>query len=153
MDMSEEALYLLCGTDASRPRSTRLTWKGNGSIKALDAKFNFDSDALYRHPEIVAYECGRRRRCRGGGRRVRTSDYMAALDGNIGFMVNGAGLAMATMDAVELFGGEPANFLDVGGGATPEKVTEAFESCSPTTSRASLVEVFGGVALDSVPPR
>ena len=105
---------------------------GNGNIKALDAKFNFDTNALFRHPEIVA--------CRDldeeDPAEIEASKFDLAyiqLDGNIGCLVNGAGLAMATMDTIKLFGGEPANFLDVGGGATAEKVTEAFKIMLPAT--------------------
>ena len=97
-----------------------------GNLIALDAKFNFDSNALFRHPEIVAY----RDLDEEDPAEIEASKFDLAyiqLDGNIGCLVNGAGLAMATMDTIKLFGGEPANFLDVGGGATAEKVTEAFK--------------------------
>jgi succinyl-CoA synthetase beta subunit len=99
---------------------------GDGKVTALDAKFNFDSNALFRHPEIVAY----RDLDEEDPAEIEASKFDLAyisLDGNIGCLVNGAGLAMATMDTIKLFGGEPANFLDVGGGATTEKVTEAFK--------------------------
>ena len=113
-------------TDASLAEINPLILEGNGNIKALDAKFNFDANALYRHPEIVAY----RDLDEEDADEVEASKFdlaYIALDGNIGCLVNGAGLAMATMDTIKLFGAEPANFLDVGGGATTEKVTEAFK--------------------------
>ena len=116
-----------------------------GGIKALDAKFNFDANALYRHPEIVA--------CRDldeeDPAEVEASKFDLAyisLDGNIGCLVNGAGLAMATMDTIKLFGGAPANFLDVGGGATAEKVTEAFKIMLKNPEvKGILVNIFGGI--------
>ncbi|NCY12697.1 MAG: succinate--CoA ligase subunit beta, partial [Burkholderiaceae bacterium] len=114
-------------------------------IKALDAKFNFDSNALYRHPEIVAY----RDVDEEDAAEIEASKFDLAyisLDGNIGCLVNGAGLAMATMDTIKLFGGQPANFLDVGGGATAEKVTEAFKIMLKNKSvKAILVNIFGGI--------
>ena len=132
-------------TDASLAEINPLILQGDGSVKALDAKFNFDSNALYRHPEIVAY----RDLDEEDPAEVEASKFDLAyiqLDGNIGCLVNGAGLAMATMDTIKLFGGEPANFLDVGGGATAEKVTEAFKImlASPKV-KAILVNIFGGI--------
>ncbi len=132
-------------TDASLAEINPLILEGNGNIKALDAKFNFDSNALFRHPEIVAY----RDLDEEDAAEVEASKFDLAyiqLDGNIGCLVNGAGLAMATMDTIKLFGGEPANFLDVGGGATAEKVTEAFKImlASPKV-KAILVNIFGGI--------
>ncbi|MFB1028426.1 MAG: ADP-forming succinate--CoA ligase subunit beta, partial [Thauera sp.] len=109
-------------TDASLAEINPLILEGNGNIKALDAKFNFDSNALYRHPEIVDF----RDFDEEDADEIEASKFDLAyisLDGNIGCLVNGAGLAMATMDTIKLFGAEPANFLDVGGGATTEKVT------------------------------
>jgi succinyl-CoA synthetase beta subunit len=125
-------------TDASLVEINPLNRDGKGNIMALDAKFNFDANALFRHPEIVAY----RDLDEEDPAEVEASKFDLAyisLDGNIGCLVNGAGLAMATMDTIKLFGGEPANFLDVGGGATAEKVTEAFKIMlkNPRTSRAS----------------
>ena len=116
-----------------------------GGIKALDAKFTFDANALFRHPEIVA--------CRDldeeDPAEIEASKFDLAyisLDGNIGCLVNGAGLAMATMDTIKLFGGEPANFLDVGGGATAEKVTEAFKIMLKNPDvKGILVNIFGGI--------
>jgi succinyl-CoA synthetase beta subunit len=122
-----------------------LILEGNGNIKALDAKFNFDSNALFRHPEIVAL----RDLDEEDPAEIEASKFDLAyiqLDGNIGCLVNGAGLAMATMDTIKLFGGEPANFLDVGGGATAEKVTEAFKIMLGNPNvKAILVNIFGGI--------
>lgn len=132
-------------TDASLVEINPLILEGNGKIKALDAKFNFDSNALYRHPEIVAY----RDVDEEDAAEIEASKFDLAyisLDGNIGCLVNGAGLAMATMDTIKLFGGQPANFLDVGGGATAEKVTEAFKIMLKNKSvKAILVNIFGGI--------
>ena len=112
---------------------------------ACDAKFNFDANALFRHPEIVAL----RDLDEEDPAEVEASKFDLAyisLDGNIGCLVNGAGLAMATMDTIKLFGAEPANFLDVGGGATPEKVTEAFKIMLKNPKvEAILVNIFGGI--------
>ena len=132
-------------TDASLAEINPLILEGNGNIKALDAKFNFDGNALYRHPEIVAY----RDLDEEDPAEVEASKFdlsYISLDGNIGCLVNGAGLAMATMDTIKLFGGEPANFLDVGGGATAEKVTEAFKIMLRNKNvRGILVNIFGGI--------
>lgn len=132
-------------TDASLAEINPLILTGSGDIIALDAKFNFDSNALFRHPEIVAY----RDLAEEDAAEIEASKHDLAyiqLDGNIGCLVNGAGLAMATMDTIKLFGGEPANFLDVGGGATAEKVTEAFKIMLKNKDvRAILVNIFGGI--------
>ncbi|AKC68315.1 ADP-forming succinate--CoA ligase subunit beta [Pandoraea oxalativorans] len=132
-------------TDASLAEINPLNVSKNGTVTALDAKFNFDSNALYRHPEIVAY----RDLDEEDPAEVEASKFDLAyisLDGNIGCLVNGAGLAMATMDTIKLFGGEPANFLDVGGGATAEKVTEAFKIMLKNPNlTAILVNIFGGI--------
>ena len=132
-------------SDASLAEINPLILEGNGNIKALDAKFNFDSNALFRHPEIVAY----RDLDEEDPAEVEASKFdlsYISLDGNIGCLVNGAGLAMATMDTIKLFGGEPANFLDVGGGATAEKVTEAFKIMLGNKNvRGILVNIFGGI--------
>ena len=132
-------------TDASLAEINPLILEGNGHIKALDAKFNFDSNALFRHPEIVAY----RDLDEEDPAEIEASKFdlsYISLDGNIGCLVNGAGLAMATMDTIKLFGGEPANFLDVGGGATAEKVTEAFKIMLANKSvKGILVNIFGGI--------
>ena len=132
-------------TDASLAEINPLILEGNGAIKALDAKFNFDANALFRHPEIVAY----RDLDEEDAAEIEASKYdlsYISLDGNIGCLVNGAGLAMATMDTIKLFGGEPANFLDVGGGATAEKVTEAFKIMLGNPNvKGILVNIFGGI--------
>jgi succinyl-CoA synthetase beta subunit len=132
-------------TDASLAEINPLILTGSGKVIALDAKFNFDSNALYRHPEIVAY----RDLDEEDPAEIEASKFDLAyisLDGNIGCLVNGAGLAMATMDTIKLFGGEPANFLDVGGGATAEKVTEAFKIMLKNPGlKAILVNIFGGI--------
>ena len=132
-------------TDASLAEINPLILEGNGNIKALDAKFNFDSNALYRHPEIVDF----RDFDEEDADEIEASKFDLAyisLDGNIGCLVNGAGLAMATMDTIKLFGAEPANFLDVGGGATTEKVTEAFKIMLKNPKvKGILVNIFGGI--------
>jgi succinyl-CoA synthetase beta subunit len=131
--------------DATLVEINPLILEGNGNIKALDAKFNFDSNALFRHPEIVAL----RDLDEEDPAEIEASKYDLAyisLDGNIGCLVNGAGLAMATMDTIKLFGAEPATFLEVGGGATPEKVTEAFKIMLKNKKvKAILVNIFGGI--------
>ena len=132
-------------TDSSLAEINPLVVDGAGRVIALDAKFNFDANALYRQPEIVAY----RDLDEEDAAEVEASKFDLAyisLDGNIGCLVNGAGLAMATMDTIKLFGGEPANFLDVGGGATAEKVTEAFKIMLKNPGlKAILVNIFGGI--------
>ena len=145
VDVLQKLYKVYMDTDASLVEINPLILEGNGSIKALDAKFNFDSNALFRHPEIVAY----RDLDEEDAAEVEASKFDLAyisLDGNIGCLVNGAGLAMATMDTIKLFGAEPANFLDVGGGATPEKVTEAFKIMLKNKKvKAILVNIFGGI--------
>ncbi|KFB68738.1 ADP-forming succinate--CoA ligase subunit beta [Candidatus Accumulibacter vicinus] len=132
-------------TDASLAEINPLILEGNGNIKAIDAKFNFDSNALYRQPEIMAY----RDLDEEDPDELEASKFdlsYISLDGNIGCLVNGAGLAMATMDTIKLFGAEPANFLDVGGGATTEKVTEAFQIMLRNPKvKGILVNIFGGI--------
>ena len=132
-------------TDSSLAEINPLILTGNGKVIALDAKFNFDANALFRQPEILAY----RDLDEEDPAEIEASKFDLAyiqLDGNIGCLVNGAGLAMATMDTIKLFGGEPANFLDVGGGATAEKVTEAFKIMLANKSvKAILVNIFGGI--------
>ncbi|MDQ0474670.1 ADP-forming succinate--CoA ligase subunit beta [Labrys wisconsinensis] len=116
-----------------------------GELKCLDAKIGFDSNALYRHPDIVAL----RDETEEDPKEIEASRYdlsYVALDGTIGCMVNGAGLAMATMDIIKLYGEEPANFLDVGGGATKEKVTAAFKIITADPNvKGILVNIFGGI--------
>ncbi|MQR01921.1 ADP-forming succinate--CoA ligase subunit beta [Glaciimonas sp. GS1] len=132
-------------TDASLAEINPLNVTKAGQVIALDAKFNFDPNALFRQPEIVAY----RDLDEEDPAEIEASKFDLAyisLDGNIGCLVNGAGLAMATMDTIKLFGGEPANFLDVGGGATTEKVTEAFKIMLKNPNlKAILVNIFGGI--------
>lgn len=118
---------------------------GDNQLIALDAKVNIDSNALYRQPNLVAM----RDASQEDEREAKAADHQLnyiALDGNIGCMVNGAGLAMATMDLIQLHGGQPANFLDVGGGATPERVAEAFKLIlSSSEVKSILVNIFGGI--------
>jgi len=131
--------------DCSLAEVNPLIVTGEGKVVALDAKLNFDSNALFRHPEIVAY----RDLDEEDPAEIEASKFdlsYISLDGNIGCLVNGAGLAMATMDTIKLFGGNPANFLDVGGGATTEKVTEAFKIMLKRPGlKAILVNIFGGI--------
>jgi len=145
VDVLKKLYTCYVDTDASLAEINPLILEGNGNIKALDAKFNFDSNALFRHPEIVAY----RDLDEEDPAEVEASKFdlsYISLDGNIGCLVNGAGLAMATMDTIKLFGGEPANFLDVGGGATAEKVTEAFKIMLKNSKvEGILVNIFGGI--------
>jgi succinyl-CoA synthetase beta subunit len=145
VDVLQNIYQVYMDTDASLVEINPMILEGNGNIKAIDAKFNFDDNALFRHPEIVAY----RDLDEEDPAEVEASKFDLAyisLDGNIGCLVNGAGLAMATMDTIKLFGAEPANFLDVGGGATPEKVTEAFKIMLKNTKvKAILVNIFGGI--------
>ena len=141
-----EALYRLFNdTDASLAEINPLIITGDGKLVALDAKLNFDPNALFRHPDIVAM----RDLDEEDPAEVEASKYdlsYISLDGNIGCLVNGAGLAMATMDVIKLYGGNPANFLDVGGGASAEKVTEAFKIMLRNPDlKAILVNIFGGI--------
>jgi succinyl-CoA synthetase beta subunit len=132
-------------TDASLAEINPLAVTGDGRVLALDAKFSFDDNALYRHPELLAY----RDLDEEDPREVRASKFdlnYIRLDGDIGCMVNGAGLAMATLDILKHEGGSPANFLDVGGGATQEKVTEAVKIIlEDSRVKAMLVNIFGGI--------
>jgi succinyl-CoA synthetase beta subunit len=132
-------------TDASLAEINPLILTRDGHVLALDAKMNFDSNALFRHPEIVAM----RDLDEEDPAEVEASKYdlsYISLDGDIGCLVNGAGLAMATMDTIKLYGASPANFLDVGGGATTEKVTEAFKIMLRNPNlKAILVNIFGGI--------
>jgi len=150
IDVLKKLYRAFMDTDCSLAEINPLILEGSvdgkpGNIKALDAKFNFDANALFRHPEIVAY----RDLDEEDPAEIEASKFDLAyiqLDGNIGCLVNGAGLAMATMDTIKLFGGEPANFLDVGGGATAEKVTEAFKIMLGNPKvKAILVNIFGGI--------
>src|SRR6476620_3802520 len=132
-------------SDCSMVEVNPLVVTTKGEVLALDAKFNFDDNALYRHPEIAAM----RDTAEEDPREVEASKHglnYIGLDGNIACLVNGAGLAMATMDIIKFYGGNPANFLDVGGGATEEQVTEAFKLLiSDKNVEAILVNIFGGI--------
>ena len=131
--------------DCSIAEINPLVITGEGEVMALDAKLNFDSNALYRHKDIQAL----RDLDEEDEKEIEASKFdlsYIALDGNIGCMVNGAGLAMSTMDIIKYYGGEPANFLDVGGGATTEKVTEAFKIIlSDENVKGIFVNIFGGI--------
>ena len=132
-------------TDASLVEINPLILTGDGRVVALDAKMTFDDNALFRHPDIVAL----RDLDEEDPAEIEASKFglcYISLDGDIGCLVNGAGLAMATMDIIKLYGAAPANFLDVGGGATTEKVTEAFKLMLRTRRcKAILVNIFGGI--------
>jgi len=132
-------------SDCSLVEVNPLIVTGDGRVVALDAKLNFDDNALFRHPDIVAL----RDLDEEDPAEVQASKFdlnYIQLDGDIGCLVNGAGLAMATMDTIKLYGGSPANFLDVGGGATTEKVTEAFKIMLHNPKlKAILVNIFGGI--------
>ena len=131
--------------DASIVEINPLVVTGDGQVLALDAKMNFDDNALYRHPEVAALRDESEEDPMELEAAKHDLNYIK-LDGNIGCMVNGAGLAMATMDIIKLYGGEPANFLDVGGGATKERVTEAFKILlSDEKVQGVLVNIFGGI--------
>jgi len=141
-----EGLYrTFIAYDCSMVEVNPLVVTKKGEVLALDAKFNFDDNALYRHPEIAAM----RDRAEEDPREVEASKHglnYIGLDGNIACLVNGAGLAMATMDIIKFYGGDPANFLDVGGGATEEQVTEAFKILiADKKVKAILVNIFGGI--------
>ncbi len=145
VDILQKLYKCYMETDASLVEINPLNRNSKGEVMALDAKFNFDPNALFRHADIVAY----RDLDEEDAAEVEASKFDLAyisLDGNIGCLVNGAGLAMATMDTIKLFGGEPANFLDVGGGATAEKVTEAFKIMLKNPEvKGILVNIFGGI--------
>ena len=122
-----------------------LVQTGSGDLMALDAKINVDESALYRHPELAELEDSSQEDEKETRAKQFDLNYIA-LDGNIACMVNGAGLAMGTMDIIKLYGGEPANFLDVGGGTNAEKVAEAFKIIlSDANVKAILVNIFGGI--------
>lgn len=131
--------------DCSIAEINPLVVTGDGNVLALDAKLNFDSNALFRHKDILEL----RDLEEENEKEIEASKFdlsYIALDGNIGCMVNGAGLAMATMDIIKYYGGDPANFLDVGGGATAEKVTEAFKIIlSDAKVKGIFVNIFGGI--------
>jgi succinyl-CoA synthetase beta subunit len=118
----------------------------DGNLVCLDAKMNFDDNALFRHPDVMAL----RDETEEDPKEIEASKHdlsYVALDGSIGCMVNGAGLAMATMDIIKLYGAEPANFLDIGGGATKERVTAAFKIITADPKvKGILINIFGGIA-------
>jgi len=133
------------GTDMAMLEINPLVVTKQGELRCLDAKVSFDSNALYRHPELVNL----RDLTEEDGKEIEASKHdlnYIALEGTIGCMVNGAGLAMATMDIIKLYGATPANFLDVGGGATKEKVAAAFKIITSDPSvKGILVNIFGGI--------
>ena len=136
---------MFCELDCSLAEINPLVTTKDGKVLALDAKVNFDSNGLFRHPELAEL----RDLHEEDAKEIEASKYdlsYIALDGNIGCMVNGAGLAMSTMDVIKLYGGEPANFLDVGGGATTENVTAAFRILlSDENVNGVLINIFGGI--------
>ena len=138
------------GTDAALAEINPLVVTKEGGVIALDAKMNFDSNALYRQPKIVAY----RDLTEEDPKEVEAKKFdlnYIALDGNIGCMVNGAGLAMASMDTIKYFGGSPANFLDVGGGAKKDQVVNAFKIITADPNvKAILINIFGGIMFCDV---
>ena len=144
-DLTNKLYAAFTAKDMSMLEINPLVLTGDGHLKCLDAKISFDSNALYRHPDIVAL----RDETEEDAKEIEASKYdlaYIALDGTIGCMVNGAGLAMATLDIIKLYGEEPANFLDVGGGATEEKVTAAFKIITADPQvKGILVNIFGGI--------
>lgn len=145
MKIVESAYQAFVGTDASQIEINPLVVTHEGKLLALDAKINFDDNGLFRHPDIQAM----RDEDEEDPLEIRASNAglsYVKMDGTIGCMVNGAGLAMATMDIIKLYGAEPANFLDVGGGADRERVTEAFKIIlSDSAVQGILVNIFGGI--------
>jgi succinyl-CoA synthetase beta subunit len=143
--VAEKLYAAFVGTDMAMLEVNPLIVTPAGDIIALDGKVTFDSNALYRHPEILAL----RDETEEDAKEIEASKYdlaYIALEGTIGCMVNGAGLAMATLDIIKLYGEEPANFLDVGGGASEEKVTAAFKIITADPNvKGILVNIFGGI--------
>ena len=137
--------YAFLGTDASQIEINPLAVTGDGQLLVLDAKVGFDSNAMFRHPDLEALrDADEEDPVELEAKRVGLS--YVSLDGNIGCLVNGAGLAMSTMDIIKHYGGEPANFLDVGGGASQEQVTQAFRMIlSSKTVKGIFVNIFGGI--------
>ncbi|MCJ2024953.1 ADP-forming succinate--CoA ligase subunit beta [Methylobacterium sp. J-067] len=144
-DVTDKLYKAFVSKDMSLLEINPLVLTGDGHLKCLDAKMAFDSNALYRHPDIVAL----RDETEEDAKEIEASKYdlaYIALDGTIGCMVNGAGLAMATLDIIKLYGESPANFLDVGGGASEEKVTAAFKIITADPNvKGILVNIFGGI--------
>ncbi len=144
-DLLKRLYQLFLDVDASLIEINPLVTTGEGDLVALDAKINLDSNALYRHPDLAEMRDTHQEDEREVLARAHELNYIH-LDGDIGCMVNGAGLAMATMDLIKLEGGQPANFLDVGGGTTAERVAEAFKLIlSDEHVKAVLVNIFGGI--------
>jgi succinyl-CoA synthetase beta subunit len=143
--MIQKLAKAFCELDCSLAEINPLVHTNGGKVIALDAKMNFDSNALYRHKDVLAL----RDLDEEDPKEVEAAKFdlsYVALDGNIGCMVNGAGLAMATMDVIKLYGGEPANFLDVGGGASKENVKAAFKILlSDPNVKGVLINIFGGI--------
>jgi succinyl-CoA synthetase beta subunit len=144
-DVTTKLFQAFVARDMSMLEINPLIVTTDGHLKCLDAKISFDSNALYRHPEVIAL----RDLTEEDEKEIEASKYdlaYIALDGTIGCMVNGAGLAMATLDIIKLYGEEPANFLDVGGGASEEKVTAAFKIITADPQvKGILVNIFGGI--------
>ena len=144
-DLVSKLYTAFLAKDMSMLEINPLIVTGDDHLRVLDAKVSFDSNALFRHPDIVAL----RDESEEDAKEIEASKYdlsYIALDGEIGCMVNGAGLAMATMDIIKLYGAEPANFLDVGGGASKEKVTAAFKIITADPAvKGILVNIFGGI--------
>jgi succinyl-CoA synthetase beta subunit len=144
-DVTTKLFQAFVARDMSMLEINPLIVTEDGHLKCLDAKISFDSNALYRHPEVIAL----RDLTEEDEKEIEASKYdlaYIALDGTIGCMVNGAGLAMATLDIIKLYGEEPANFLDVGGGASEEKVTAAFKIITADPQvKGILVNIFGGI--------
>ena len=144
-ELLSAAFRLVQEGDASLLEINPLVVTGAGELLALDAKLDLDDNALFRHKDLADLQDAAQEEAREHAARAHGLNYIA-LDGNIACMVNGAGLAMATMDLIKLHGGEPANFLDVGGGATAERVAEAFKLILADSGvRAILVNIFGGI--------
>jgi succinyl-CoA synthetase beta subunit len=144
-DVFTRLVRLFLDQDCSLVEINPLVTTQDGALLALDGKMNFDANALYRHPQIAALRDLDEEDPREVQAAAAGLSYIA-LDGNIGCLVNGAGLAMGTMDTIQLAGGQPANFLDVGGGATASQVTAAFRIIlSDPKVRAILVNIFGGI--------
>ncbi|SVB01355.1 uncharacterized protein METZ01_LOCUS154209, partial [marine metagenome] len=145
IEMTAQLYSLFCECDAGLVEINPLIVNKSGELLALDAKINIDDNALFRHPDLAAMRDSTQENELERSASEHDLNYVS-LDGNIACMVNGAGLAMATMDLIKLHGGEPANFLDVGGDATPERVAEAFKLIlSNPQVNTILVNIFGGI--------
>ncbi len=145
LDIMRKIFKLFVEKDCSLVEINPLVLTPDGKVVAVDGKINFDDNALFRHPEIEALRDIAEEDANELEAKAKGLSYVQ-LDGNIGCMVNGAGLAMATMDMIKLFGGQPANFLDVGGSSNPEKVVSAFRILLGTGKvKAVLINIFGGI--------